>query len=124
MFIDISHRINKFLLFLFIIFSTLPAGVISKHYLGVESPKIAILTNGTESIKGTEVIQETRQLLEKLPSQFRISNLEFRINLEFSNFLISELLDHLDICLLEIHSKFEIQNSKLVTTPNPNKLNV
>ncbi|MBC8196612.1 MAG: hypothetical protein H8E60_01860 [Candidatus Marinimicrobia bacterium] len=34
MFIDISHRINKFLLFLFIIFSTLPAGVISKHYLG------------------------------------------------------------------------------------------
>lgn len=39
--------------------------VYSKHMLGIDSPRIGLLSNGGEESKGTRLVQETYQLLKK-----------------------------------------------------------
>lgn len=44
---------------------------------GVERPKVALLSNGTEEHKGNELVKETYKLIEKLPINF-VGNIEAR----------------------------------------------
>jgi len=49
----------------------------AKSMLGVENPRIGLLSNGTEDKKGNEVCQEAFKLLKELPINF-VGNMEAR----------------------------------------------
>lgn len=45
--------------------------VYSKKIIGVAEPEVALLSNGTEEIKGDEVVAEAREMLLKAPLNFK-----------------------------------------------------
>jgi len=52
--------------------------VFSKHYLKVESPLIGLLSNGTESPKGNDLVKASRPLIERLgEKEYNISSRYF-----------------------------------------------
>jgi len=52
-------------------------GVIcSKHILGIESPRVGLLSNGSEASKGTRLVQDTYQLLKKVENLNFVGNVE------------------------------------------------
>ena len=50
----------------------------AQHILGIESPRVALVNNGSEEEKGTALTQETHQLLKKESSINFIGNIESR----------------------------------------------
>ena len=46
------------------------ASVYSQRVLGIEAPRVGLLSIGTEDAKGTRLVQETRQLLKSAPVNF------------------------------------------------------
>lgn len=50
--------------------------IFSKHILGIDSPRIGLLSNGTEETKGNQLVQETYQLLKKAKHLNFIGNIE------------------------------------------------
>jgi glycerol-3-phosphate acyltransferase PlsX len=51
------------------------AAIYSKHVLGVENPRVALLSNGEEEIKGNEQVKRAAELLRATPLNF-IGNAE------------------------------------------------
>lgn len=49
---------------------SLMGGLYMKHILGVTNPKVALLSNGEEEMKGDEVISEAREMIKKGPFEF------------------------------------------------------
>jgi glycerol-3-phosphate acyltransferase PlsX len=50
----------------------------SEHVLGVERPKVGLLSNGEEESKGNELVLEAHQLLKAIPNINFIGNIEGR----------------------------------------------
>lgn len=50
--------------------------IYSKHVLGIDSPRIGLLSNGGEESKGTRLVQETYQLLKKSRYLNFVGNIE------------------------------------------------
>lgn len=47
------------------------ATVYSQRVLGIEKPRVGLLSIGAEDAKGTQLVQETRELLKKAPVNFQ-----------------------------------------------------
>jgi len=56
----------------------LMASIYSQHYLGVQNPKVGIMSIGEEEAKGNEIVKKTRDLLRADPRINFIGNVEGR----------------------------------------------
>ena len=54
------------------------AGMHSKHLLGVENPRIGLMSIGQEDAKGNEVVKKARELMKSDPNMNFIGNIEGR----------------------------------------------
>ena len=50
--------------------------IYSKHILGIDAPRVGLLSNGGENTKGNRLIQETHKLLKKVKGLNFIGNVE------------------------------------------------
>jgi glycerol-3-phosphate acyltransferase PlsX len=54
------------------------AGVYSIHLLGIENPRVGLMSIGSEDAKGNELVKKTRALMKSDPSMNFIGNIEGR----------------------------------------------
>jgi len=54
------------------------AGIYSKYVLGVENPKVGLMSIGQEDAKGNVVVKKTRELMKSDPNMNFIGNIEGR----------------------------------------------
>ena len=54
------------------------AGVYSKHFLGIEKPRIGLMSIGSEEAKGNEVVKKTRELMKGDAKVNFVGNIEGR----------------------------------------------
>jgi len=54
------------------------AGLYAQKVLGIENPRVALLSIGEESVKGTELVKKTRELLDDDPGVNFVGNAEGR----------------------------------------------
>jgi len=54
------------------------AGVYSKHLLGIENPRVGLMSIGSEDAKGNEVVKKTRELMKSDSNMNFIGNIEGR----------------------------------------------
>jgi len=54
------------------------AGLYARKVLGIENPRVALLSIGEESVKGTELVKKTRELLDDDPGVNFVGNAEGR----------------------------------------------
>ncbi|MCX6018883.1 MAG: phosphate acyltransferase PlsX [Chloroflexi bacterium] len=55
----------------------LMGGIYAERVMNIHNPRVALISNGEEETKGSELVQETHQLLKKMPLNF-IGNAEGR----------------------------------------------
>jgi phosphate acyltransferase len=54
------------------------AGVYSRHFLGIENPRVGLMSIGSEDAKGNEIVKKTRELMKADPNMNFIGNIEGR----------------------------------------------
>ena len=54
------------------------AGVYSQYQLGIENPRIGLMSIGQEDAKGNEVVKKTRELMKSDPNMNLVGNIEGR----------------------------------------------
>ncbi len=54
------------------------AGVYSKHLLGIENPRVGLMSIGAEDAKGNEVVKKTRELMKSDSNMNFVGNIEGR----------------------------------------------
>ena len=54
------------------------AGVYSKHFLGIDKPRIGLMSIGSEEAKGNEVVKKTRELMKSDAKVNFVGNIEGR----------------------------------------------
>ena len=54
------------------------ASVYSKHLLGIENPRVGLMSIGSEDAKGNEVVKKTRELMKSDPKMNFVGNIEGR----------------------------------------------
>ncbi len=54
------------------------AGVYSRHLLGIENPRVGVMSIGAEDAKGNEIVKKSRELMKADPNLNFIGNIEGR----------------------------------------------
>jgi len=54
------------------------AGMYSKHFLGIENPRIGLMSIGQEDAKGNEMVKKARELIKSDPNMNFVGNIEGR----------------------------------------------
>lgn len=54
------------------------AGVYSRHLLGIENPRVGLMSIGAEEAKGNEIVKKSRELMKADPNMNFIGNIEGR----------------------------------------------
>jgi len=52
------------------------AGMYSRHLLGIENPRVGLMSIGAEDAKGNEIIKKTRELMKSDPNMNFVGNIE------------------------------------------------